>query len=60
MKDEYKQLAVIFCVALFFLGKSTLSAQTIAKDSIDRLLTAKGSGTERIQFLNTIAETLSD
>lgn len=60
MKDEYKKLAVLLYVAIFFLGKSTLSAQTIAKDSIDRLLAVKVSGIERIRFLNNIAETLSD
>ncbi|MDP3393276.1 ATP-binding protein [Sediminibacterium sp.] len=60
MKDEYKKLAIVFWVAFFFLGKSTLSAQTFAKDSIDRLLAAKGPGIERIRFLNNIAETLSD
>lgn len=60
MKDEYKKLACLFWIAFFFLGKSTLSAQTFAKDSIDQLLNAKSSGIERIQFLNNIAETLSD
>ena len=60
MKYEYKKLAILFFVAFFFFITSTLSAQTFAKDSIDRLLTAKGSGIERIQFLNNIAETLSD
>jgi signal transduction histidine kinase len=60
MKNEYKKTAVLFCIAFFFLGKSTLSAQTFAKDSIDLLLAAKGPGIERIQFLNNIAETLSD
>ncbi|OYY11146.1 MAG: hypothetical protein B7Y66_03840, partial [Sphingobacteriia bacterium 35-36-14] len=60
MKDEYKKLAFLFCLACFFLGKSTLSAQTFAKDSIDRLLTKQGSAFERIRFLNNISETLSD
>lgn len=60
MKDEYKKLASLFWIAFFFLGKSTLSAQTFAKDSIDQLLNAKSSGIERMQFLNNIAETLSD
>lgn len=60
MKDEYKKLAFLFCLAFFFLGKSTLSAQTFAKDSIDRLLTKQGSAFERIRFLNNISEALSD
>lgn len=60
MKDEYKKSAYLFCIALFFLGKSTLFAQTYSKDSIDLLLNSKGSGIERIQFLNNIAEKLSD
>ncbi len=60
MRDEYKKSAIFFCFAFFFLGKSILFAQTFAKDSIDQLLTAKGSGIERIRFLNNIAETLSD
>jgi signal transduction histidine kinase len=60
MKDEYKKSAILFCFAFFFLGKSILFAQTFAKDSIDQLLTAKGSGIERIRFLNNIAEILSD
>lgn len=60
MKDEYKKSAIFFCFAFFFLGKSILFAQTFAKDSIDQLLTAKGSGIERIRFLNNIAEILSD
>jgi len=60
MNNEFKKSVIIYCFAFFFLGKSTLSAQTFAKDSIDRLLTAKSSGIERIQFLNNISETLSD
>lgn len=60
MKNEYKKWACLFCFAFFFLEKPILFAQTFAKDSIDLLLSAKGSGIERIRFLNNIAETLSD
>jgi len=60
MNDEYKKSAYLFCIAFFFLGKSTLFSQTFSKDSIDLLLNSKGQGIERIQFLNNIAEKLSD
>lgn len=59
MNVEYKKLAYAFCIALFFLGKSTLFSQSFSKDSIELLLKSK-SGTERIQFLNYTAEKLSD
>lgn len=59
MNVEYKKLAYALCIALFFLGKSTLFSQTFSKDSIELLLKSK-SGTERIQFLNYTAEKLSD
>lgn len=60
MIDEYKKLVKLLSIALFFLGLSNLSAQPFSKDSINLLLSSKGNGIERIQFLNKIAETLSD
>jgi signal transduction histidine kinase len=60
MIDEYKKLVKLFCIAFFNLSISNISAQPFSKDSINLLLSKKGTGTERIQFLNKIAETLSD
>jgi signal transduction histidine kinase len=60
MIDEYKKLVKLFCIAIFCLSISKISAQPFSKDSINLLLSKKGTGIERIQFLNKIAETLSD